>query len=140
MWASTVALNRIVGVSKEQDWEVHAIEHQLGAYTNCAHGMGLAAISVPYYRYIYKQGLEKFVRFAKNVWNISEEGKTKEELALAGIDALEAFIKENGMVSSLAELGATKEMLPLIAESSYSGGGYGKVSAEDILKILVAGL
>lgn len=53
MWSATFAMNPIMGLSKTQDWEVHMIEHQLGAYMDCAHGMGLAAISLPYYRYIY---------------------------------------------------------------------------------------
>ena len=136
MWSATLALNTIAGLSKEQDWEVHMIEHQLGAYTDCAHGMGLAAISMPYYRYIYSYGLDKFVRFAKEVWNVSEEGKSKEDIALEGIDCLEAFAKELGIVTSLRELGATREMLPLIANSTVLGGGYKKLTAEEILKIL----
>ncbi len=136
MWSATLALNTISGLSKEQDWEVHMIEHQLGAYTDCAHGMGLAAISIPYYRYIYSYGLDKFVRFAKEVWHVSEGGKTKEEVAQEGLASLEAFIKECGMVTSIKELGATKEMLPLIANSTVLGGGYKKLTAEDILTIL----
>ena len=136
MWSATLALNTISGLSKEQDWEVHMIEHQLGAYTDCAHGMGLAAISIPYYNYIYSYGLDKFVKFAKNIWDVSEEGKTKEEVAKEGICCLEDFIKEFGMVTSIKELGATKEMLPLIANSTVLGGGYKKLNAEDILKIL----
>lgn len=136
MWSSTLALNTIAGVSKEQDWEVHMIEHQLGAYTDCAHGMGLAAISIPYYKYIYPYGLDKFVRFAKEVWHVSEEGKTKEEVAQEGLSRLEAFIKECGMVTSLRDLGATKEMLPLIANSTVLGGGYKQLTAEEVLLIL----
>lgn len=136
MWTATMALNTISGVGKTQDWEVHMIEHQLGAYTDCAHGMGLAAISPAYYRYIYKDGIDKFVRFAKRVWNVCEEGKTKEEMALAGIDCLTNFIKECGMATSLKELGATKEMLPLIANSTFVGGAYKQLDANDILNIL----
>ena len=136
MWSATLALNTIAGLSKTQDWEVHMIEHQLGAYTDCAHGMGLAAISIPYYRYIYSYGLDKFVRFAKNVWNVSEEGKDKDDIAKEGLNCLEAFIKECEMVTSLRELGATKEMLPLIAKSTILGGGYKKLNAEEILTIL----
>ncbi|MDO5292925.1 MAG: iron-containing alcohol dehydrogenase [bacterium] len=136
MWSATLALNTITGLSKTQDWEVHMIEHQLGAYTDCAHGMGLAAISIPYYRFIYSYGLDKFVRFAKEIWHVSTEGKTKDEIALEGISCLEAFIKECGMVTSLRELGATKEMLPQIANSTVLGGGYKKLTAEDVLEIL----
>lgn len=136
MWSSTLAMNPIMGLSKKQDWEVHMIEHQLGAYTDCAHGMGLAAISLPYYRYIYKFGLDKFVRFAKQVWGVDETGKTKEEVALEGIDAMEKFIKECGIVTNLKELGATEEMLSLIANSTVLLGGYKVLTAEEVLEIL----
>ncbi|HCG8157821.1 TPA: iron-containing alcohol dehydrogenase [Vibrio parahaemolyticus] len=137
MWNATLALNTITGLSKTQDWQVHMIEHQVGAYTDCAHGMGLAAVSLPYYRLIYKFGLDKFVRFATQVWGVSTEGKTKEQIALEGIDALEAFTKECGIVTSLEELGATKEMLPKIAESTIIiGNGYKKLTNEDVLNIL----
>lgn len=137
MWSSTLAMNPIMGLSKKQDWEVHMIEHQLGAYTDCAHGMGLAAISLPYYRYIYKFGLDKFVRFAKQVWGVDETGKTKEEVALEGIDALEKFAIECGIVTSIKELGATEEMLPLIANSTVLlNGGYKVLTAEEVLEIL----
>lgn len=91
------------------------IEHQLGAYTDYAHGIGLAAVSLPYYRHIYSFGLDKFVRFATQVWGVDEAGKTKEEVALEGIHAMEKFIKVCGIVTNIKELGATEEMLPLIA-------------------------
>ncbi|PNI00837.1 iron-containing alcohol dehydrogenase [Vibrio diazotrophicus] len=137
MWNATLALNTVTGLSKTQDWQVHMIEHQLGAYTDCAHGMGLAAVSLPYYRLIYKFGLDKFVRYATQVWGVSAEGKTKEQIALEGIDALEAFTKECGIVTSLEELGATKEMLPKIAESTVIlGNGYKKLTKEEVLNIL----
>ena len=137
MWNATLALNTLTGLSKPQDWEVHMIEHQLGAYTDCAHGMGLAAISLPYYRHIYSYGLDKFVRFATEIWGVSTEGKTKDAIALEGLDALESFLKECGIVTSIAELGATKEMLPKIAESTFIlENGYKKLTTEEILQIL----
>ena len=136
MWCATMALNGIPGASKTQDWEVHMIEHQLSAYTDCAHGMGLCAISMPYYRFIYKFGLDKFVRFAKEVWRVDDTGKTKEQVALEGIDCMEKFAKECGMVTTLKELGATPEMLPKIANTCILGGGYHKVTPEEVLEIL----
>lgn len=138
MWCATVALNRITGLSKTQDWEVHGIEHQLGAYTDCPHGLGLSVISMPYYRYIYKEGLHKFVRFAKNVWGVDPAGKTDDQVALEGIAALEAFSVELGIPTTLRELGATEEMLPKIAETVEEGGGYKKMTHEDILNVLKA--
>jgi alcohol dehydrogenase YqhD (iron-dependent ADH family) len=137
MWNATLALNTLTGLSKTQDWQVHMIEHQLGAYTDCAHGMGLAAVSLPYYRHIYANGIDKFVRFATEIWGVSPEGKTKDEIALAGLDALEQFTKECGIVTSLEELGATKEMLPRIAESTIIlGRGYKKLTTEEVEDIL----
>lgn len=136
MWCSSLAMNPLAGLGKEQDWEVHMIEHQLGAYTDCAHGMGLAAISMPYYRYVSQFGLDKFARFAREVWHISPEGKTNAQLALAGIDALEQFAKESGMVLRLRELNATPEMLPLIANSTVLMGGFKQMTPEEILEIL----
>lgn len=139
MWNATLALNTLTGLSKTQDWQVHMIEHQLGAYTDCAHGMGLAAISLPYYRFIYKFGIDKFVRFATQVWGISTEGKTQNQIALEGIDALEHFTKECGIVTSLEDLGATREMLPEIAQSTtIIGRGYKKLTTKDVLDILEA--
>ncbi|MBE5868683.1 MAG: iron-containing alcohol dehydrogenase [Lachnospiraceae bacterium] len=136
MWCATLGLNTVTGLSKTQDWEVHDIEHQLGAYTDCPHGLGLAVISMPYYRYIYKEGIDKFVRFAENVWGVDTTGKTKDEIALEGIACLEGFAKELGIPLTLRELGATKEMLSKIAESAYEGGGYKYMTHEDILKVL----
>lgn len=136
MWCATLGLNTVTGVSKTQDWEVHMIEHQLGAYTDCPHGLGLAVISIPYYRYIYKYGLDKFVRYAENVWGVDATGKTKEEVALQGIDKLAEFIKEMGIPTTLRELGATEEMLPLIAKTTVKGGGYKQMDESDILTVL----
>ncbi len=137
MWSSTLALNNICHTSKPGDWTVHAIEHQLGAYTDCAHGMGLAAISLPYYRHIYKYGIDKFSRFAQVVWGVSTESKTEEQVALEGISCLEAFIDECGIIKSIEELGATRDMLTQIAESTNVGNtGYKKLSPSEIKEIL----
>lgn len=138
MWCATLGLNGVTSYSKTQDWEVHDIEHQVGAYTDCPHGLGLAVVSMPYYRFIYKDGLDKFVRFAQNVWHVDPTGKTKEELAVAGIDALEAFAEELGIPLSLRELGATEDMLEKIAYSAYEGGSYHYMTHEEILQVLKA--
>lgn len=134
MWCATIGLNTITGLSKEQDWEVHMIEHQIGAYTDCAHGAGLAVVSVPYYKYICKYAPEKFARFARNVWGVSEDDT--DAAAEMGIEKLKDFIKELGLPLTLRELGASEDMLPLIANSTVPGGGYKKMTAEDILTVL----
>lgn len=136
MWCATIGLNTITGLSKMQDWEVHMIEHQIGAYTDCAHGAGLAAVSVPYYKYIMNDGIDKFVRFAKNVWDIDINGITKEQAALAGLEKLDEFISLLELPKTLKELGASEEMLPKIANSTVLGGGYKQMTADDILNVL----
>lgn len=137
MWASTVALNTLVGLGKEQDWEVHSIEHQLGAYTDCAHGIGLAIISIPYYKHIYKYGLDKFYSLAINVFNVKTDNLTKEEVAFNGILELEKFIKLCGIPTKLRDVFATEEKLELIAESSdISETAYKVMTKEEILEIL----
>lgn len=126
----------ITGLSKAQDWEVHMIEHQIGAYTDCTHGAGLAVVSIPYYKYIAPYGIDKFVRFAKNVWEINTDVMSKDDAANAGIEKLAEFIKELKLPTTLRELGTTEEMLPLIANSTVLGGGYKQMDPSDILKVL----
>lgn len=103
-WASAMAENGILKIGKQTDFQAHQIEHQLGAYTNCNHGVGLAVIHPVLYRHIYKSGAGRFARFAENVWGITPKG-SEAETALAGIEALAAFIREIGLPTSFAELG-----------------------------------
>lgn len=139
MWTATWALNTLVAKGKATDWEVHMIGQAIGAYTDATHGMTLSAVSPAYYRHIMPHGLEKFARFARTVWEVSVEGRTPEELAAAGIDALEAWMREIGCVMSVAELGVTDDMLEGIANATFiMEGGYKILSREDVLSILRA--
>lgn len=137
MWAATMAENRIIKLGKRMDFECHQMEHQLGAYTNCNHGEGLAVIHPVYYRHVYKHGLSKFVHFAENVWGIERGSKTDEEIAKASIDALADFIKELELPTTLRELGAKKSQLKEIADScGISAGSYKKMTHDEIFEIL----
>ena len=139
MWTATWALNTLVAKGKATDWEVHMIGQAIGAYTDATHGMTLSAVSPAYYRHIMPHGLEKFARFARTVWEVSVEGRTPEELAAAGIDALEAWMREIGCVMSVAELGVTDDMLEGIADATFiMEGGYKVLAREDVLSILRA--
>ena len=97
MWAGTMAENRIIKLGKRTDFQCRQMARQLEAYAYCDHGGGLAVLQPVYYRHIYKDGLGKFKRFAVEIWGISPEGKTDEEIACAGIDALKDFIREIGL-------------------------------------------
>ena len=137
MWAATMAENRIIKLGKRTDFECHQMEHQLGAYTNCNHGEGLAVLHPVYYHHIYKYGLPKFKRYATEVWSISADGRTDEEIAFAGVEALANFIKEIGLPTTLRELGVTEQMsLQEIADTvAVVPGSYKQMSHEEILGI-----
>lgn len=138
MWTSTLSENRLIKLGKKGDFGCHLIEHQLGAYTDCNHGQGMAVLQPVYYRHIYKDGLKKFARFATNVWHVPENGRSEEEIAKRGIEELTEFIHEIGLPTTLRELGVRdKSVLKKVAGSSrYSMGGYRKLSSEEILDIL----
>ena len=137
MWAATWALNTLVSRGKSTDWMVHMLGQSVGAYTNATHGMTLAAVSLPYYRYILPYGVQKFKRFAVNVWDIDPAGKTDEQTAQEGLAAMEAWMNELGLVMNISDLGATEEMLEGIADGTIIlPGGYKVLEHEEIVEIL----
>lgn len=103
-WASSMAENGILKLGKITDFQCHMIEHQLGAYTNCNHGMGLAVIQPTLYRHIYKNAPYKFARLASEVFEVDTGGKSEEEIAVEGINALEEYIGEIGLPTKLSEM------------------------------------
>ncbi|MDO4621068.1 MAG: iron-containing alcohol dehydrogenase [Lachnospiraceae bacterium] len=139
MWSSAMAENGILKLGKVTDFQGHMIEHQVGAYTDCNHGQGLAVIHPALYRFIYQSDVKKFARFAEEVWKVESAGKTEEETALAGIQALADFIREIGLPTAFAEMGIEldEETRKKIAESTVvTGGCCRKLTAADIEKIL----
>ena len=137
MWAATWALNTLVAKGKSTDWMVHMLGQAVGAYTDAAHGMTLAAVSLPYYRHILPFGVQKFKRFAVNVWNVDPAGKTDEQTAKEGLAAMESWMKELGLVMNISRLGASAEMIGGIADSTLiMNGGYKILNREEIAEIL----
>lgn len=138
MWEASMAKSRVIKLGKQTDFLCHHIEHQLGAYTNCNYGEGLAVLYPVYYRHICKDGVTKFRRFAVNVWGIEKEGKSDGELALAGVEALADFVREMGLPVTLKELGIHEAAdLKAVADScNLSCGSYRKMTREEILEIL----
>lgn len=104
MWDSAMAENGILKVGRLTDFQAHQIEHQLGAYTDCNHGQGLAVIQPVYYRHILKDAEEKFTRFARVVFD--------SDTAEAGLEALEKFIVECGLPTKMSQLKSTVEITP----------------------------
>ena len=137
MWASAMAENGILKIGKATDFQCHQMEHQLGAYTNCNHGAGLAVLHPALYRHIYKDGLTKFKRFATEVWSIDPTGKSDEETAAAGVEALADFIKEMGLPTSFHEMGIDPgtDFEAIANSANISAGCCKRLTHEEILAI-----
>lgn len=116
---------------------VHMLGHAVGAITDATHGMTLSAVSLPYYKFIMDAGLAKFVRFAENVWGIAAEGKSDKEIALAGLDAMEQWMRELGLAISLSEIGATDDMIEDIVNGTFiMEGGYKILTKDEVREII----
>ena len=137
MWDSSLAECGLLKLGKVTDFQAHQIEHQLGAYTDCNHGQGLAIIHPKLYNHIYKENISKFARFAREVWNV--ESDNDEEAAKRGIEELDNFIKEIGMPTTLKEIDISdKEMLRKVANSSNITAGCCKqLTHDEIYEILL---
>ena len=137
MWDATWALNTLVGKGKSQDWMVHMIGQAVGAFTDATHGMTLSAVSLAYYRTQLEAGLPKFVRFAKNVWDVCPDGKSDRQVAEEGLAAMKGWMEEIGVSLSLAELGVKEEMWEGIAGATFIlDGGYKVLTKEEVVQIL----
>ena len=142
MWAGSLSHNGLTGCGNDGgDWMTHKLEHELGGLYDVAHGAGLAAIWGSWARYVYKNCLPRFKRFAINVMGVAATG-TDEEIALKGIEAMEDFYRQIKMPTNLRELGvnATEDDLKLMAHKCAVGVDGGKGSArflkeEDMLEI-----
>ena len=136
MWTATWALNTLVSKGKSEDWMVHMLGQSAGALTDATHGMTLAAVSLPYYRYILPYGIKKFARFAINVFNINPNGKSEKEVAELGLIAMEDWMKEIGVNVTLSELGATADMIEdMVNGTLILDGGYKVLSKDEIREI-----
>ncbi|HBE15259.1 MAG TPA: NADH-dependent alcohol dehydrogenase [Ruminococcaceae bacterium] len=141
MWTATWALNTLISRGKTTDWMVHMLGQAVGAITDATHGMTLAAVSLPYYKFIKPYGLHKFVRFATEVWGVDPNGKSDEAIADEGLAAMESWMKKLGVAMNLTELGATPDMIEDIANATIIlDGGYKKLSRDEVVAILKASL
>ena len=141
MWTATWALNTLIAMGKSTDWEVHMLGQAVSALTDATHGMTLAAVSLPYYRFIMPYGTARFKRFATEVWHIDPSGKSDEEVASEGLAAMESWMKKLGLAMNISELGATEDMIEGIADGTIIlDGGYKVLTREEVVQILKASL
>ena len=136
MWTATWALNTLVAKGKSTDWTVHMLGQAVGGYTNATHGMTLSAVSLAYYRHILPYGLQKFKRFAVNVWNINPDGKADEQIAREGLDKMKRWMEEIGVVMSLSQFGVTEDTVEKLADLTRPmTGGYKPLERNEVIKI-----
>ena len=139
LWAAAMAENGMLKIGKTTDFQCHMLEHQLGAYTDCNHGQGLAVIHPALYRHMLPEATEQFARMATEVWGVSPEGKSEAELAKAFVDALAAFIREIGLPTTFSEMKISSDTdFKAIADSTILTGGCAKrFTKEELLEVLL---
>lgn len=136
MWTATWAQNSLISRGKTTDWMVHMLGQAVAAYTDATHGMTLAAVSLPYYRMILPYGLDKFRRFAANVWNVDTNGKSDRQIAEDGLAAMESWMRELGLVMNIREFGVTEDMLNGIVDATFTmQGGYHVLTRDEIREV-----
>lgn len=138
MWVSSMALNGVTRMGKSEDWMGHQIEHALSAFYDIPHGAGLAIVHPAYLRYIYRNKLEKFARFAENVWHIDTYGRSLEDKARIGIEKIIAYFKSIGAPTTLKEVGIPIDAIDKIVEKiNLFPTSYARLSRNDLKNILI---
>ena len=140
MWTGSIALNHLFTFGKGGGWSVHPIEHELSAFYDLTHGVGLAILTPAWMKYVLSDTtVKRFAMYARNVWDVSDEDDPG--AANAGIFLTERFFKELGMPSKLSEVGIDdskfKEMAAeAVRTSSLATRAYVKLDASDVEAIL----
>jgi len=145
MWASTVAHNGLLEAGRGGDWSSHVIEHEISGLYDVPHGAGLAVVFPSWMKYVYKNRVERFAKFAVEVWGVDPDFENTEKTALEGIERLRNFFKQIGLPTTLKELGVPSDKLEYMAlrctkQGSSKIGNLVKLGKEDVLKILLDAL
>ncbi len=138
MWDGTMALNGLLRLGKQGDWQAHKIEHALSAWFDIPHGAGLAIVHPNLLYYIRHEAQDKLARYAENVWGICAADKSREELALAGLKALRSYFDSIGAPATLGEVGIMSDAIDDIADSTslMEKAGYKSLNRDDVFEIL----
>lgn len=138
MLSGTIAHSGILGLGREEDWASHRIGHEITALYGVTHGATLSMIFPAWMKYVYKENIKRFTRFSKFVFNVHDDEKTEEEIALLGIEKFEEFLKDIHMPIRLKEENILYDDFNTMAEKCISSGSVGrfvKLSKEDVIKI-----
>lgn len=141
MWVGTIAHNGLLGTGRVECWGSHAIEHEVSAYNDVAHGAGLSVIFPAWMKYVYKDNIDRFVQFAMRVFDVDFAMNKREEIVLEGINRLEQWYKALGLPIKLSEIGVTESAIRDMAEKAVFDradktlGNFKKLTADDIFEI-----
>ena len=142
MWAGMIAHNNCCGVGRDEDWASHALEHELSALYDCAHGAGLAVVFPAWMEYTMHHDVMRFAQVASRVWGCPMDFQNPEVTAKAGILAFRNFLKSIGMPQSITEFGGKEEDVSYLAHTAAYGNGNGgrlgsfvSLSEEDMVNI-----
>jgi alcohol dehydrogenase YqhD (iron-dependent ADH family) len=140
IWTATWALNTLIGMGKAQDWMVHMLGQAVAAFTDATHGHTLSAVSGAYYRLLISKSIDavaKFKRLAVNVWNVSVDGKSDEQIALEGLETMEQWMRELGLAMNITDCGAKAELIEGMAGACpINQGGYYILTRDDVVNVL----
>ncbi len=139
MWSSTIAHIGLLGMGRQEDWSVHALEHELSALYDVAHGAGLAALYPAWMQYMLPHDPARFARLARRVFGVGNE-LTDLAAGRLGIARLAEFFQSIGLPTNLVDLGTKKSDLPRLAEKvkrnpDGSCGFYLPLKDQDILAV-----
>jgi hypothetical protein len=140
MWIGTIAHNDTVGVGRIPDWGSHTIAHELSGLYDTPHGVTLSIIMPAWMKYVYKHDVDRFYRYATEVFHVDPQGKNKEEVAYASIEKTMEFFTKMGMPTSFSQAGIPSDRLEEMAEKAIAStgnntGNFVRLTAEDVLKI-----
>lgn len=140
MWSATIAHNNLLNTGRVGDWASHAIEHELSALYDIAHGAGLSIIFPAWMKYVYSHDINRFLQFSARVWDVDFHFSSPEEIALEGINRMIRFFKNIGLPVTLTEAGISEDKFEEMADKctdfgKYTVGNFVKLNREDIVNI-----
>ena len=138
MWASTIAHNNLLNTGRIGDWGTHKLAHELSTYNGVPHGAALAILFPAWMKYVYKEDMDIFHKFAVRVFDIDPCFGSKQEIALKGIESLQDFFKSMGLPVTLGDLDIGDEGFEEMAEKTQLFGPIGKymkLDRDDVINV-----
>ena len=143
MWTSSLAINGLLSYGKSTEWSVHEMEHELSAFYDITHGVGLAILTPHWMKYILNDStLNNFVEYGINVWGINDE-QDKYKIAYKAVDNTREYFNELGIPNTLRAVGIGEDKLDIMAKQATRNGKLGNLrplDTEDVLNIFKAAL